>query len=36
MITKGQPSGLAQDYLDFILSRDGQKIVADQGFVPLT
>ncbi|MDD1651897.1 MAG: phosphate ABC transporter substrate-binding protein [Methanomicrobiales archaeon] len=35
MITKGQPSGLAQDYLDFILSRDGQKIVADQGFVPL-
>ena len=35
MITKGQPTGLAKDYIDFILSPDGQKIVADQGFVPL-
>jgi len=35
MITRGQPSGLAKDYIDFILSPDGQKIVEDQGFVPL-
>lgn len=35
MITKGQPAGLAKDYIDFILSPDGQKIVQDQGFVPL-
>jgi len=36
MITKGQPAGLAKDYIDFILSPDGQKIVQDQGFVPLS
>jgi phosphate transport system substrate-binding protein len=35
MITRGQPTGLAKDYIDFILSPDGQKIVQDQGFVPL-
>ena len=35
LITKGQPAGLAKDYIDFILSPDGQKIVQDQGFVPL-
>jgi phosphate transport system substrate-binding protein len=35
MITKGQPTGLAKDYIDFILSPDGQKIVEDQGFIPL-
>ena len=35
MITRGQPTGLAKDYIDFILSPDGQKIVEDQGFVPL-
>ena len=35
MITQGQPTGLAKDYIDFILSPDGQKIVQDQGFVPL-
>jgi len=36
MITNGQPTGLTKDYIDFILSADGQKIVADQGYVPLT
>jgi len=35
MITQGQPSGLAKDFISFILSPDGQKIVQDQGFVPL-
>jgi phosphate transport system substrate-binding protein len=35
MITRGQPAGLAKDYIDFILSAEGQKIVEDQGFVPL-
>jgi len=34
MITNGQPAGLTKDYIDFILSPDGQKIVQDQGFVP--
>jgi phosphate transport system substrate-binding protein len=36
MITQGTPAGLAKEYLDFILSPAGQKIVADEGFVPIT
>jgi len=36
MITNGEPSGLTRDYINFILSADGQKIVADQGYVPVT
>jgi phosphate transport system substrate-binding protein len=36
MITKGQPTGLAKDYLDFILSGEGQQIVQDEGFVPVS
>ncbi|MEI6293695.1 MAG: phosphate ABC transporter substrate-binding protein [Methanomicrobiales archaeon] len=35
MITNGQPTGLVKDYIDFILSPDGQKLVAKEGFVPL-
>jgi phosphate transport system substrate-binding protein len=36
MITNGQPTGLTKDYLDYLLGPDGQKIVAQQGYVPLT
>ena len=36
MITNGQPTGLAKDYLDFLLSPDGQQIVVQQGYVALT
>jgi len=36
LITNGQPTGLAGDFINFILSADGQKIVADQGYVPLS
>jgi phosphate transport system substrate-binding protein len=35
MFTVGQPKGLAKDYIDFIKSADGQKIVEDEGFVPI-
>jgi phosphate transport system substrate-binding protein len=35
MVTKGQPSGLAKMFIDFILSPDGQEIVEEAGFVPL-
>ena len=35
MISDGQPTGAAKAYLDWILGADGQKIVTDQGFVPL-
>jgi len=36
IITNGQPSGLTKDFISYILSADGQKIVADEGYVPLT
>ncbi len=35
MYTNGNPSGLAKSFIDFILSTEGQKIVRDNGFVPL-
>ncbi len=35
MCTLGDPTGLAKEFLDFILSDEGQQIVADEGFVPL-
>jgi phosphate transport system substrate-binding protein len=36
MYTDGQPTGWVKEYIDWILSAEGQKIVADLGFVPLT
>ena|SRR5208337_3012646 len=36
VITNGQPTGLAGDFIKYILSPEGQKIVADQGYVTLT
>jgi len=35
MITKGQPEGLAKDFIDFVKSSAGQKIVEERGFVKL-
>ena len=35
LITNGQPSGLAGDFIRYILSPEGQKIVADEGYVTL-
>jgi phosphate transport system substrate-binding protein len=35
MITQGSPSGMAKSYINFILSPAGQKIVTDEGFVPV-
>ena len=35
MITKGQPEGLAKDFIDFVKSPAGQKIVEEHGFVKL-
>lgn len=34
-LTKGEPSGLAKLFLEFIISPTGQKIVADKGFIPV-
>ena len=34
MYTNGEPTGVVKEYLDWILSDEAQKIVADLGFVP--
>ena len=34
-VTKGQPSGLAGIFLDFMLSPSGQQIVTQQGLIPV-
>jgi len=36
MYTDGAPQGVAKDFLKFICSKEGQKIVEKQGFVPLS
>jgi len=36
VITNGQPSGLTGDFLNYILSADGQKIVSDEGYVTVS
>jgi len=35
MLTSGQPTGLAKEYLDYILSPAGQSLLAEEGFVPV-
>ena len=36
MYTNGAPQGTAKNFLEFILIEEGQKIVEEQGFVPLS
>jgi phosphate transport system substrate-binding protein len=35
VITNGQPSGLTKNFIDYLLSSDGRKIVADEGYITL-
>jgi phosphate transport system substrate-binding protein len=35
MYTNGKPKGLAADFINFVLSAEGQEIVKDEGFVAL-
>ncbi len=35
MITNGEPEGMVKKYIDFILSPEGQKIVQQEGFIPV-
>jgi phosphate transport system substrate-binding protein len=35
MYTNGKPSGLAKEFIDFILSAKGQKLVEEEGFVSI-
>jgi len=36
MYTQGKPKGKVKNFIDFILSSEGQSIVSEVGFVPLT
>ena len=33
--TKGEPTGAAKDFMNFILSADGQKVVTDNGYIQI-
>ncbi len=35
MFTNGWPEGLAADFINFVLSAEGQKIADEQGYIPL-
>ncbi len=35
LLTKGPAAGTAKEYIDFILSDEGQNLVGEEGFVPL-
>lgn len=35
MITRGQPAGLAKDFINYLLSAEGQKLVGDSGFISI-
>jgi phosphate transport system substrate-binding protein len=32
--TAGEPSGVVKDYLNWIMSEEGQQIVLDMGYIP--
>ncbi|MBN1431160.1 MAG: phosphate ABC transporter substrate-binding protein [Methanomicrobiaceae archaeon] len=35
MFTEGEATGLAAEYIAFIMSEEGQKIISDEGYVPV-
>ncbi|MBC7081832.1 MAG: phosphate ABC transporter substrate-binding protein [Thermoplasmatales archaeon] len=35
LFTRGEASGLIKEFIDFILSEEGRKIVEEEGFIPL-
>ncbi len=35
MYTDGEPTGLTKAFIDFVMSSEGQQIVADEGFIPI-
>jgi phosphate transport system substrate-binding protein len=36
IVTKGQVSAVAQDFIDYIMSADGQKVIADNGYISVS
>jgi len=35
LITNGEPKGVVKEFIDFVLSDEGQKIVDQEGFIPV-
>jgi phosphate transport system substrate-binding protein len=35
MYTRGQPTGVVKEYMDWILSEEGQRIIQDKGYAPV-
>jgi phosphate transport system substrate-binding protein len=35
MYTDGEPTGVAKEFIDYIMSADGQKLVKEVGYVPV-
>jgi phosphate transport system substrate-binding protein len=35
MYTNGKPTGMVKDFIDFVLSKEGQDLVEEVGYVPL-
>ncbi len=35
MYTRGEPTGKVKEYLDWVLSDAGQKIIFDKGYAPV-
>jgi phosphate transport system substrate-binding protein len=33
MITKGEPKGTVKEFIDFIMSAEGQKVVTEEGYI---
>jgi len=34
-VTKGEPSGPAKVFIDYLFSGEGQRIAAEKGFIPV-
>ena len=33
-MTRGEPSGLVKEFIDFVMSREGQKLIKEKGLIP--
>jgi phosphate transport system substrate-binding protein len=36
LLTRGQPSPVEKTFIDYVLSAEGQKLVQDEGYVPVS
>jgi phosphate transport system substrate-binding protein len=33
-LTKGEPSGLVKEFIDFVMSKEGQDLIKEKGLIP--